>query len=154
MRVPARLRRLGGDSGANILEAAVVTPLVLLLTFAIVDFGSLFYVYLALESGVSQASRYAITGNQIEGQTREASIRQALRNATPTLTIDDEAIAFAHMPLGGSSWLSGPGGPNDIAKVTVTYTWPFLTPVIRPFFEGGAITLRVESAMKNERRFD
>ena len=48
----------------NILETAIVTPLLLLLTFGVVDFGALFYGYLALENGVSQATRSAVTGNQ------------------------------------------------------------------------------------------
>jgi Flp pilus assembly protein TadG len=153
-RVRRPVRRLRDTSGANLLEAALVTPLVLFLTFAIIDFGAIFYVYLALENGVSQASRYAITGNQMSGQTREASIRQAMRDATPTLTLADSAISFSHMPLGGSSWQSGPGGPDDIGKVTVTYTWPIMTPLIRPLFSGGEFTFRVESTMKNEPRFD
>ena len=46
------------------LEAAIITPLLLLLTFSIVDFGALFYVYLALENGVSQATRYGVTGQR------------------------------------------------------------------------------------------
>jgi hypothetical protein len=29
-----------------------------------------------------------------------------------------------------------------------------MTPLIRPFFTGGQINVRVESSMKNERRFD
>jgi Flp pilus assembly protein TadG len=48
-------KRLGDSRGATLVEAAVLTPLLLLLTFSIMDFASLFYVYLALENGVSQA---------------------------------------------------------------------------------------------------
>ena len=55
-------RRLSDARGANLVEAAVITPLLLLLTLAIVDFSAMFYAYLALEHGVSQATRYAITG--------------------------------------------------------------------------------------------
>jgi Flp pilus assembly protein TadG len=137
--------------GATLVEAALITPLLLLLTFSIVDFGALLYVYLALENGVSQATRFAITGAAIPGMTREEAIRQAMRDATPTLTLDDTAFAFAHLPPGATSWVSGPGGPGDIGKVTVNYTWPLMTPLIRPFFTNGQITLNVESAMKNER---
>jgi Flp pilus assembly protein TadG len=136
------------------VEAAFVTPLLLLLTFSIVDFASVFYVYLALENGLSQASRYGVTGQQIAGQTREDSIKQAMRDATPTLTIDDDAFAFSHLPLGGGAWAGGMGGPNDIGKVTVNYTWTIMTPLIRPFFDGGQITLTVESAMKSEPTFE
>ena len=45
------------------VELALTLPLLFLLTFSIVDFASLFYVYLALENGVSQAGRFGVTGN-------------------------------------------------------------------------------------------
>lgn len=153
--------RLGDAAGANLIEAALVTPLLLLLTFSIVDFASLFYVYLALENGVSQASRYGVTGNQMadpdeEGEvlSREESIRTAMREATPTLTIEDEAFTFSHLPVGETAWLGGAGGPNDVAKVTVRYAWTPYTPLVSRLFADGRLDLMVESAMKNERRFE
>lgn len=153
--------RLADATGANLVEAALVTPLLLLLTFSIVDFACVFYVYLALENGVSQSTRFAVTGNQLPdpdnpGQDlpREDSIKMTMRQATPTLTIDDAAFTFSHLPEGGATWAGGIGEPNDIAKVTVNYPWTILTPLIRPFFDNGEVMLTVESAMKNEGRFD
>lgn len=145
--------RLADPSGTSLVEAALVTPLLLLLTFAMVDFASLFYVYLALENGVGQATRYGVTGNQVAGLSREDSIRTAMRNATPTLTIGDGAFAFSHLTPGDPTWRGGAGGPNDIDKVTVNYPWALMTPLVKPFFTGGQIVLTVESAMKNEARF-
>ena len=151
----ARVRRLSRDtSGANLVEAALITPILVFMTLAIVDFSMLFYAYLALESGVSQATRYAVTGQQIAGQTREQSIKAAMRSATPTLTIPDAAFTFSHLPAGGAAWVAGTGGENDIGKVTIDYTWTFLTPIMAPFFPSGNINIRVESAMKNEKRFN
>ena len=135
------------------MEAAFITPLLLLLTFSIVDFGALLYIYLSLESGVSQATRFAITGAETPGMTREEAIRSAMRQATPTLTLPDTAFTFSFMPAGASSWSSGAGGPGDIGRVTVNYTWNIMTPLIRPFFTGGQVNMRVESAMKNEARW-
>ena len=57
------------------------------------------------------------------------------------------------MAPGGSSWSGGTGGPGDIDKVTVTYNWTLMTPLLRMAFTGGQIQLRAESAMKNETRF-
>ena len=154
-------RRLGSSKGNALVEAAIITPLLLLLTFSIVDFASLFYVYLALENGVSQATRYAITGNLVDDPlnpgtplSREESIKSAMRHATPTLTLNDGAFTFAHLPLGGGAWAGGVGGPNEIEKVTVSYTWNIMTPLLRPFFPSGQINLTAESAMKNEGRFN
>lgn len=146
-------RRLRGERGANLIEAAFLTPLLLLITFGIAEFGALFYVYLSLENGASQATRYAITGQLQPGQTREASIKMAMRDATPTLEIPDTAFSFSYMEPGTATWVAGVGGPGDIGKVTINYTWSFMTPLIRPFFTGGRVNLTVESAMQNE-RFD
>jgi Flp pilus assembly protein TadG len=154
------LARIRDTRGTNLLEAAIITPLLIMLTFAIVDFASLFYVYLALENGVSQASRYGVTGNLMDDPNRPGtplsrtnSIMAAMRQATPTLTLADSAFSFNHMPVGAGSWAGGTGGPGDIEKVTVDYTWNILTPIMRPFFTNGQIHFTVDSAMKNEARF-
>jgi Flp pilus assembly protein TadG len=154
-------RRCGDERGASLIEAAILTPLLLLLTFGIVDFATLFYVNLSLESGVSQATRYAVTGNLMDdpdnaGQqmSRPDTIKAAMRKATPTLTIPDSAFAFSYLPAGGSNWVGGTGGPGDIQRVSVSYSWNLLTPLVRPFFPGGKVTLTVNSTMKNEGRFE
>src|SRR5439155_13198606 len=41
--------RLRDARGTSLVEAALITPLLLFLTLSIVDFGALFYCYLALE---------------------------------------------------------------------------------------------------------
>jgi Flp pilus assembly protein TadG len=147
-------RRLKDARGSNIVEMALVLPLFFLLTFSIVDFASLFYVYLALENGVSQAARFGVTGNVVGELSREDSIRTAMRNATPTLTIEDEAFSFSHLKAGTVNWQPGSGQPSDVSKVRITYTWALMTPFIREFFPNGQINIAVESAMLNEPRFE
>lgn len=154
---PYRLRRLSKrlhkTSGNSMLEAALITPLLLLLTFGLVEFSSLLYVYLALQNGVSQATRYAVTGQAMPGKTPAEAMMTAMRDATPTLALGNEMFTFAHMSPGGSTWIDGAGGPGDVGKVTVTYTWKFFTPLMAPFFAGNKVTMKVESAMKNETKF-
>ena len=112
--------------GTTLIEAAIITPLLFMLTFALIDFASMMYVYLALENGVSLATRYAVTGN-VETPpsgpplSREDSIIYAMRQATPTLTINSADITFSSMAPGGAGFSGGVGGPNDIVKVTVNY---------------------------------
>jgi hypothetical protein len=143
------------------IEAAIITPLLLLLTFSIVDFGALFFVYLSLENGVSQSTRYGVTGNVMANPAapgtmldRTGSMMEAMRQATPSLTIPDGNFKFAHRALGGGSWIDGTGGPTDIEKLTVNYTWNLFCPLLWPFFPGGKIALSVDSVMKNEGRFE
>src|SRR5215510_12161696 len=77
-------RRLKGARGNSLLETALILPLLLLVTFSIIEFGAMFYAYLALENGVSQATRYGITGNTQASMSRQDSIKAAMRDATPT----------------------------------------------------------------------
>jgi len=146
-------RRRRGAKGANLIEAAIMTPLILLVTFAIVDFGAIFYVWLALQNGVSQATRFGVTGNTMGGMSREDSVRRALQDATPTLTIPNASITFSNMPVGGTTWSGGLGAEGAVGRVTVTYTWSLLTPLVRVFFSSGQITISAESTMTTERRF-
>ena len=156
------VKRLGDAKGTTLLEAAIITPLFLLLTFSIVDFGGLFYAYLALENGVSLASRYGITGRAMDDPMNpgtplghEATLKAAMRQGTPTLTIPDSAFTFAHRsPVGGGAWINGVGGPGELERVSVDYTWRFFTPIVGVFFTNGEVNLRVDSAMKNEGVFE
>jgi hypothetical protein len=153
---PRVVKRLGSAKGATLIEAAIITPLFLLLTFSIVDFGALFYAYLALENGVSLASRYGVTGRTLNDPAtgtplnHQESLKLAMRQGTPTLTIPDSSFTFAHRSPGGGVWLNGAAGPGELERVSVTYTWDFLTPLVGAFFPNGQVTLQVDSAMKNE----
>jgi hypothetical protein len=131
------------------IEAAIITPLLILVTIAIMEFGYLLFVNLALENGVSQAARFGITGNVVTGLSRQDSIKSVMRSSTPTLTIPDASFQFSH--LEGANWVGGLGGPGTVGKVAIVYTHNVL--VLRPLFGGATVTLRVESSMKNESRF-
>lgn len=154
-------RRLRDAKGSTLIEAALITPLFLLLTFSIVDFGGLFYAYLALENGVSLASRYGVTGRAMDDPmspgtplNHQETLKAAMRQGTPTLTIPDSAFTFAHRSPGGGAWINGTGGPGELERVSVDYTWRFFTPLVGVFFTNGEVNLRVDSAMKNEGVFE
>jgi hypothetical protein len=142
------LGRLRGQRGATMIEAALLTPILVVVTFAIVDFSVILYTWLALESGVSQATRYAVTGQVRGGMDRVTSVKAAMRDATPTLTITDGMFSFSHMGPSGGAWSGGVGGPNDVERVTVTYPHDVL--VLMPFVQDPTIMITVESTMKNE----
>lgn len=150
-------RRYGRKSecGAGLVEGALVLVLLLLLVFTIIDCGVLFYVYLSLEQGISEASRYGITG-QVRADpndpnnslSREDSIKLIMREWNALVNLPDSAFTFEH--LVGSTWTAGSGGPGDISRVTVNYSWRLITPLVRPMFPNGQASMRVSSTMKNE----
>jgi Flp pilus assembly protein TadG len=149
----SRLKRWKSARGQNLVEAALIVPIFLLLTFGLIDFGTILYIYLALENGVSQATRYAVTGQQMDdpmnaGQklSRDESIRIAMRQATPTIKIPDSAFSFYNVTKN----IAGSGGAGDVIRVRVNYTVNLFTPLLRSFFTNGQLTLSVFSTMKNE----
>jgi TadE-like protein len=148
------LKRWESARGQNLLEAALIVPIFLLLTFGLIDFGTVFYIYLTLENGVSQATRYAVTGQQMDDPAnptgpklpRDVSIKMAMRQATPTIIIPDSAFSFYNVTKNAA----GSGGPGDLIRVRVDYTVSLFTPLLRQFFTNGQLTLSVFSTMKNE----
>jgi hypothetical protein len=146
-RVAARLRN---RDGATMVEAAFITPLLLLLTFSIVEFASIMYCHLALQNGAAQATRFAVTGNVTGTMSRVDSIKAAFRTAAPTLNVPDSGFVFSHLAVKGTVFLPGTGGPDEVERLTVNYTWKLFTPLLRPFFTNGQIQLKAESTMRNE----
>jgi Flp pilus assembly protein TadG len=144
------LRRFKDTEANALVEAALILPVLLLLLFAAIEFSGILFTQMALQNGVSLATRYAITRNVIAGQTRAQSITTTLRKEAPTLTIADADVSFSNMPQGSSVWVSGTGSPGSIERITVTHTWTVMTPFMRMFFPSGTLTLSAQSAMKNE----
>jgi Flp pilus assembly protein TadG len=142
--------RLRNRDGATMLEAAFITPLLLLLTFSIIEFASILYCHLALQNGAAQATRFAVTGNVNGTMSRVDSIKAAFRAATPTLNVPDSGFTFSHLEVKGKVFVAGTGGPDEVERLTVNYTWNLFTPLLRPFFRNGKIMLKAESTMRNE----
>jgi len=75
--------RLRGDSGAVLVEAAMVTPLFMVLIFGVVEFGGAFRDYLTVSNAVSQGAR--MTAIQANGATADWTIVQAIKKATSAM---------------------------------------------------------------------
>ncbi len=148
--------RWKSSKGQALVETAFVLITLLLFTFSVLDFSLIFYVHQSLENGINQATRYATTGQRkqiidpITGLPvtldRAASIKKAMQEAT-VIDLSTAQYTFTNIsnPAGDPT-----GGPGDIIRVKVTYDWPICTPLIRPLFPSGKVTLTVASAVKNE----
>jgi Flp pilus assembly protein TadG len=142
--------------GQGLVETAFVLITLLLFTFAVIDFALVFYVYQSLENGISQATRYATTGQRkqvIDPVTglpvtlnRVDSVKKAMQDST---VVDLSAARYTFTNISNPSG-DPAGGPGDIVKVQVALDWPICTPLISPLFPGGKVTLTAASAVKNE----
>jgi Flp pilus assembly protein TadG len=142
-----RRRAKSRARGSYLTETVLILPPLLLLTFGVLDFSFLLHARLALANGVSEATRFAATGRTMAGTTSRAqAIIVAVQKATPSVPIQASNVSFYNL----TKATADPGGPNDVIRVTVTYPWPLLTPVLRPFFRDGQVVLQISSTMKNE----
>ncbi len=93
------IRRVLTDTrGVTAVEFALVSPLVLLLMIATVDLGYTLTVQQLLEASAREASRYGITGEVPQGQTRQEVIRDIVERHTAGLVdmerLDIDTLAY------------------------------------------------------------
>jgi Flp pilus assembly protein TadG len=101
VNAPRQTRRAHGDQGAVLAEAAILTPVLMLLIFGILEFGLLFRDYLAISDAVSDGVRWgALQGDDVRyitdpddddvevAVTPDYSIVAAIREATSSLPKD------------------------------------------------------------------
>lgn len=135
--------------GQSLVEFALLIPLVLLLFLGIFEISSYFYTRMTLRHSVMEASRFAITGAQVEDEssgepmTRAASIAEVYRRAAPTVAVDLERLTID--PADG-------GQPGDIVTISATYSYDFTLPMVDQFFPDG-LEFTVKTAMRNEPSF-
>jgi Flp pilus assembly protein TadG len=142
-----RFRRRGRDeTGAELIEFALVFPLLLMTVLGIVDFGFLFQRYEVLTNAAREGARVAVlpgyTDTDIEN--RVVSFLQTggipTTAGNPLVTITDTTIP------------EGPG-THEATSVTLTYDYDYLfIGAIAGWFGGGfsTATLTTQATMRNE----
>jgi Flp pilus assembly protein TadG len=142
------LRRGRSQRGAELIELALVLPILMLTFAAIVDFAFMFQRYLAVNNAAREGARIAVlpgyTQTDVENRVRDY-IREGIGDptASPTVVLTPVSID----PPGVT-----PAFPAARVTVTMTHTYLFLGPV-SGFFGGGSfssITLFARSTMRIE----
>lgn len=92
-------RRCADDGGAVLVEAALITPLFMLLLFGILEFGGLFRDYLTLSYTLTAAARTeAIFGNSLAADYETMLAIQTAFSATPLHQINYVVVWKAESP--------------------------------------------------------
>jgi Flp pilus assembly protein TadG len=152
---------LMGKKGQTTVEFAVAALLLVPLLFAIMDLAIMFYVNLTMQRAVREGARYAITGqtgtsgnrrteliNQIKKASLDLYDKNDLSEKDPSVSIlTPTSTTFTNYT---GSPVSDTGSQNQIIIVRLTYAWPLLTPVLKPFFLNGRYTFTASATMKNE----
>jgi len=101
-------RRLAGESGAALLEAAVIGPVFIVVVLSILEYGLVYRDYLTASDAVADAARTgAVQGNDMTtaSQTADYSIIRAMRDSLASLdynTVERIVVFKAAGPDNGS----------------------------------------------------
>lgn len=144
----AEVRKRSGllrcEKGAQLVEFALVLPLLLLVMLGIAEFGFIFHRYEVLTNAAREGARIAILPNYevVDVQGRVNAFLTAGR--IPAAGRTDAAVTYPTLVLADGTTI-------EMAKVTVTFTHTYMfIPAIGGWF-GSAYTSRQLSAVSEMR---
>lgn len=112
-----------GQRSQAIVEFAVVSPVLLLLLFGVVDFGRVIYVYITLNQAVTEGARTAIraspmlpTNSDVETAVKQHAVDVSLANPCPNGPIT------TNVPPANQGWLyiTEPNPPTTVETLAPT----------------------------------
>jgi Flp pilus assembly protein TadG len=81
------------ENAQTMVEFAIVFPIVLLLTYGLIEFGRMLFIYTAVTGSAREGARYGAAAGSISGMPQYANcagIRKAVRSAAFLITIPDD----------------------------------------------------------------
>jgi Flp pilus assembly protein TadG len=152
------LGRSRSEEGQSLVEFAFTILMFLLLVFATIDFGHMFFVELEVQDAIQEAARYGTTGNQLtitnaDGTqtilSRVNSIITILQQNSLGVTIPTSNVQITSLAAGATTPSPGAGGPGDLVTITATVTVPLWTPLVAQIFPTG-YTFKASVTIENE----
>lgn len=143
----ASLRRLFvEDTGATLVEFALVTPVLIFVLVASLDFARALNAYVTITSASREAAHYAV----LHPAADDAAIRSFV--STRIVPLDPAALVTVTAPYTPSTddrWDAAALSPG-IVTVTVSYRWDAATWMVGQFFSAvsGSRTFVASSAME------
>jgi len=130
------------DDGAELIEMAIVLPLLLLLIMGMVDFGFLFQRYLVLTNAAVEGARVA----SLPGYTNADVTARVTSYATNGGVLGPVNAVTVPVTLPGP-W------PGSQVTVTHVYTYQYVGPIASLFGSGtapGSVTITSRATMRNQ----
>jgi Flp pilus assembly protein TadG len=132
--------------GQALVEFTLVLPLLLVLFFSVIEFGLYFYTRISLRHVVRESARFAITGNVLTDSagtpmTRAKSVEHMILTGAPSIKLTPTNITMT--PADG-------GGPGQVVRIDVSYTYTAKLPPFQLFFPNGKLPIKVGTVTKNE----
>lgn len=144
------------QSGATLVEMAIIAPVFLLVLVAIIELSMMFFATLTMQYAVREASRFAITGRSSEtgaaNQQRYNSVIAKIRdNAMGMCDQGTPVISVNGTQYSSKTYSNGMfGAPGDIVVIQLDCSWPVTTPLLSSMFTKGVYQYTVAATMRNE----
>lgn len=153
---------LRDDSGASLVEAALVFPMFFALLIGILQIGIYFWTVASFDNALVVASRKIRTG-QADGPTDASSFmtmicsnmtnsdcQSRLKVAVQSGGSAAQVASAAQAP--GKNPVFQPGSANSYVLVTATYAWPMAIPFVKLSFpqQNGQVLITERLLFKNE----
>jgi Flp pilus assembly protein TadG len=137
------------ERGAELIELALVLPVLLLMFAAIFDFGVLFQRYLVVSNAAREGARIAVLPGYTQADVQDR-VTNYVRQSTGDYTLSPTAtlVTVSIDPPGPT-----PAFPAAQVTVSLTHAYLVIGPVAALFGSGGnwnTITLVVRSTMRIE----
>ncbi|QJB55228.1 TadE/TadG family type IV pilus assembly protein [Pseudodesulfovibrio sp. zrk46] len=119
--------------GITSMEFAMVLPFVVTLVFGLVEFGNMFYSWLAVQKAAQVATRFAATGVGEEEGTRISQINQIAADWLADLDNGSKEIVISSWPTpaaSGAGAVGSAGDPCGLVQVAVVYNYEPFTPIV------------------------
>jgi Flp pilus assembly protein TadG len=145
------LCRSRSEEGQSLVEFALTFLVFILLVFAVIDFGHLFFVEMAVQNAMQEAARYGSTGNHLPDPKNPGNYLSRVTSIIDTLQNDAAGLQLSNVQVSSVNGGSGSGGgPGDMLTVSATVNMPLLTPLIAQMFPKGQYTFNASITVQNE----
>jgi len=141
------MKRIRSEKGAALVEAAIVMPMILLISVGIFEFGRAYQTSQVLTNAAREGARLAVLEGPTDADVR-SRVNKYLTDGGLTSLADGNILVNRNTALTGSSTAS---------TVTVNYPFQFmmLNPIVRLVVPtdsqtGAPITLTAATLMRNE----
>ncbi len=144
MATLTRGRRWGSERGAELIEMAIVLPLLLLVVLGIIDFGFLFQRYVVLTNAAMEGARVGILPGYTTTDAEARAVSYAATGGVPGAVVALATVQALPEP-GGGTW------PALQMTVTHRYSYQYVGGIASLF--GGSFTsvnLTAQATMRRQ----
>lgn len=141
------------QSGATVVEMAIIAPVFLLVLVALIEMSLMFFATLTMQYAVREGARYAITGQSGTGsQGRYAAVIARMRDSSAGIydrvnpTISVNGTQYSSTTYNNGMF----GAPGALVVIQLDCSWPVSTPLLNAFFPDGQYRFAVGATMQNE----